>query len=164
MRSVYNPATIALICGPAVSLVVFMILPANYTDIDGMSVELSSAARAAAAVATLMAVWWITDAVSVYVTALLPLALFPLLGVANIRVAASAYGNEIIFLFLGGFVIALALEKWGLHRRLALNILAFVGPKPAAIVGAFMAACGSFEHVGNQYRNHDDAACPLQPA
>jgi len=116
-----------------------MILPTQYTDIDGLSVELSSAARAAAAVATLMAVWWMTDAISVYVTALLPLALFPLLGVAKMQVAASAYGNEIIFLFLGGFVLALALEKWGLHRRLALNILAFVGPKPAAIVGAFMA-------------------------
>jgi sodium-dependent dicarboxylate transporter 2/3/5 len=117
-----------------------MILPTHYTDIDGLSVELSTAARAAAAVATLMAVWWMTDAVSVYVTALLPLALFPLLGVAKMQAAASAYGNEIIFLFLGGFVLALALEKWGLHRRLALNILAFVGPKPSAIVGAFMAA------------------------
>ena len=140
MRREANLANIALICGPAAGLLVFMILPSHYADIDGLSVELSTAARAAAAVATLMAVWWITDAISVYVTALLPLALFPLLGVAKIRVVAGAYGNEIIFLFLGGFVIALALEKWGLHRRLALNILAFVGPMPSAIVGAFMAA------------------------
>lgn len=140
MRSGHNVANMALVCGPAASLLVFMILPAYYTDIDGLSVELSSAARAAAAVAILMAVWWITEAISVYVTALLPLALFPLLGIAKMQAAASAYGNEIIFLFLGGFVIALAIEKWGLHRRLALNILALVGPKPSAIVGAFMAA------------------------
>jgi solute carrier family 13 (sodium-dependent dicarboxylate transporter), member 2/3/5 len=132
-------ANIALFCGPVAGLLVFMILPTHYADIEGLSIELSSAARAAAAVATLMAVWWMTDAISVYVTALLPLALFPLLGVAKMQVAASAYGNEIIFLFVGGFVLALTIEKWGLHRRLALNILAVVGPKPAAIVGAFMA-------------------------
>lgn len=140
MRSAPSAANIALICGPLAGLLVFMLLPTHYTDVDGLSVELSSAARAAAAVAALMAVWWMTDAISVYVTALLPLALFPLLGVAKMQAAASAYGNEIIFLFLGGFILALALEKWGLHRRLALNILAFVGPKPSAIVGAFMAA------------------------
>jgi len=140
MRIARNVANIALICGPIASVFVFMILPAHYIGIDGLSIELSVAARAAAAIATLMAVWWMTDAISVYVTALLPLALFPLIGVAEIQVAASAYGNEIIFLFLGGFVIALALEKWGLHRRLALNILVAVGPKPSAIVGAFMVA------------------------
>lgn len=85
-----------------------------------------------------MAVWWMTEAIPVYATALIPLALFPLLGVSGIHATAAAYGNEIIYLFMGGFIVALGLEKWGLHRRLALNALAAVGPNPNAIIGTFM--------------------------
>ena len=104
-----------------------------------MIIALSSPARVTAAIAVLMAVWWMTEAIPVYATALLPLALFPLFGVAGIHSTAAAYGNEIIYLFLGGFIVALALERWGLHRRLALNVLAAVGAQPRAIIGAFMA-------------------------
>jgi sodium-dependent dicarboxylate transporter 2/3/5 len=85
-----------------------------------------------------MALWWITDVIPVYVTAMLPLALFPLLGTATIEVAAGAYGDPLIFLFFGGFIVALALERWGLHRRVALTVLQFVGSRPDYIVGAFM--------------------------
>lgn len=99
---------------------------------------LGAAAHGAAAIAICMAVWWMTEAISVYATALLPLALFPLLGVSDMRDTAASYGHELIFLFLGGFILALALERWGLHRRLALNVLAAVGARPARIIGAFM--------------------------
>jgi sodium-dependent dicarboxylate transporter 2/3/5 len=138
LRSSLSVPNLALICGPAAGFVVFLLLPAEYPGIDGAAIELSFSARAAAGAAVLMAVWWMTEAISVYVTALVPLALFPLLDIAEIQDVAAAYGNEIIFLFLGGFIVALALERWGLHRRFALNLLAAVGPKPQAIVGAFM--------------------------
>ncbi len=85
-----------------------------------------------------MALWWMTEAISVYATALLPLAIFPLTGAATIKVTASSYGHEIIFLFLGGFVLALALERSGLHRRFALRVLQWVGTRPTRIIGAFM--------------------------
>jgi sodium-dependent dicarboxylate transporter 2/3/5 len=86
-----------------------------------------------------MAVWWMTEAIPVYATALLPLALFPLTGIASISEAASPYGNDVIYLFLGGFVLALSMERWGLHKRIALFALRYAGTGAAAIVGGFMA-------------------------
>jgi sodium-dependent dicarboxylate transporter 2/3/5 len=85
-----------------------------------------------------MAVWWLSEAIPVYATALLPLACFPLAGVMPVKKAAASYGHELIFLFLGGFVVALAIERWGLHRRLALTALKPVGANPPMIVAAFM--------------------------
>lgn len=125
--------------GPVVALLVGVVVPEGYTDSAGVYQELSFAARAVAGVASLMAVWWLTEAISIYATALVPLCLFPLLGIADIHTTASSYGHEIIFLFMGGFVLALAIERWGLHSRLALNVLAAVGPRPDAVVAAFMA-------------------------
>lgn len=93
-----------------------------------------------AAVAVLMAVWWMTEAVPVAATALLPLTLFQPLGVTSMEAAAAPYANPLIFLFMGGFMIALTVERWGLHRRLALMVLARVGTRPDALVGGFMAA------------------------
>lgn len=86
-----------------------------------------------------MAIWWITEAVPVAVTALLPLLFFPALEISPIRDTAAPYANPLIFLFLGGFLIASGLQRWGLHRRIALAMLAAVGTRPAAIVGGFMA-------------------------
>jgi solute carrier family 13 (sodium-dependent dicarboxylate transporter), member 2/3/5 len=91
-------------------------------------------------VALLMATWWISESVPIPATALLPLALFPLLGTGSIAETASPYSAPIIFLFMGGFLIALATQRWGLHRRVALNIISRVGTSPAAIVGGFMLA------------------------
>ena len=125
------------------AVIVYQLLPTTYADIDGALIELSSSARLAAAVAVLMATWWITEAISVYATALLPLALFPVLGISGMHATAASYGNEIVYLFLGGFIVALSLERWGLHRRLALNVLAAVGPQPRAIIGAFMVVSAS---------------------
>ncbi len=93
-----------------------------------------------AAVAVLMAAWWITEAVPLAATALLPLVLFPLLGITSTREIAPEYVNSTIFLFVGGFLIALAMQRWGLHRRIAVAILLAVGGGPARIVLGFMVA------------------------
>jgi sodium-dependent dicarboxylate transporter 2/3/5 len=93
-----------------------------------------------AAVAVLMAVWWMTEAVPIPATALLPVALFPLLGIMSGRAVASMYFNNVIFLFIGGFIMALAMEKWNLHRRIALRILQLIGVSPKRIVLGFMTA------------------------
>ena len=129
---------VGLLAGPIVAGLIYPWLPEHYLSQHGELVALSGAARAVAAVGVWMAVWWMTEAISVYATALLPLALFPLIGAATIKVTAASYGHEIIFLFLGGFVLALALERSGLHRRFALRVLQFVGTQPTRIIGAFM--------------------------
>jgi sodium-dependent dicarboxylate transporter 2/3/5 len=128
----------ALIIGPVAGLLLLALLPESYVSTDGSRIALSGAARATAAVGLWMAIWWMTEAISIYATALLPLAAFPLLGATSIREAAVPYGHELIFLFLGGFVLALALERWGVHRRLALRVLSVVGSRPTRMVGAFM--------------------------
>jgi sodium-dependent dicarboxylate transporter 2/3/5 len=93
-----------------------------------------------AAVAILMAVWWITDAIPLFATALLPMILYPLLGILKSNATAPIYFNSTIFLFLGGFMIALTMEKWNLHRRIALFIIRFIGGGPNKIVLGFMIA------------------------
>ena len=92
------------------------------------------------AVAVLMLVWWITEAVPIPVTALLPIILFPMLKVLPIEVAAAPYGSPIVFLFLGGFVIALAMQKWNLHRRIALSIIRLTGTRANQVILGVMAA------------------------
>ncbi len=95
---------------------------------------------AMAAVAILMAVWWITEAIPLFATALLPLVLYPLLGILSGKATAPIYINSTIFLFLGGFMIALTMEKWNLHKRIALTIIRAIGGGPSRIVLGFMAA------------------------
>ena len=92
------------------------------------------------AVALLMALWWITEIVPLAVTSLLPFILFPMLGVMNGKDVASNYFNDIIFLFLGGFLFALAMQKWNLHRRIALKLMLVVGSSPARLMLGFMLA------------------------
>lgn len=88
----------------------------------------------------LMIIWWVSEAIPVAATALLPLGLLPLMGVVKPVEAAAPYADPIIFLFVGGFMIAVAIERSGLHRRIALGVLSRVGSSPAAIVGGFMLA------------------------
>jgi sodium-dependent dicarboxylate transporter 2/3/5 len=93
-----------------------------------------------AAVAVLMAVWWITDAIPLFATALLPMVLYPLLGILSTKATAPIYVNSTIFLFMGGFMIALTMEQWNLHKRIALFIIRVIGGGPSRIVLGFMAA------------------------
>lgn len=93
-----------------------------------------------AAVAALMAIWWITDAIPLAATSLLPIVLFPLLGIMKGKDVAPVYMNYIIFLYLGGFLIALAMERWNLHKRIALNIINLIGSSSSLIVLGFMIA------------------------
>jgi sodium-dependent dicarboxylate transporter 2/3/5 len=127
-----------LLAGPLVAVLVAAALPETYEAADGTRAALGAGARAAAGITGWMALWWITEVIPVYVTALLPLALFPLTGTATVEEAAGAYGDPLIFLFFGGFILALALERWGLHRRVAFTVLRSVGSRPARVVGAFM--------------------------
>ncbi|QBA64935.1 SLC13 family permease [Muriicola soli] len=100
-------------------------------------------ANAVIATASWMIIWWITEAVSISVTALLPLVLFPSLNVMEISEVGSNYGSPIIFLFFGGFVLALALEKVNLHKRIALTIIRITGTTPNKVVLGFMIATAS---------------------
>ena len=100
--------------------------------------SLSSVGWAVAAVTMLMAIWWATEAVPVAVTALLPLACFPMLGVTDFKTAALPYANPNIYLFMGGFILALGIESSGLHKRLALKMLIAVGNSGAKLIGGFM--------------------------
>lgn len=105
----------------------------HYTGWDSSVVNVLS-------VALLMVFWWITEATPIYVTALLPMVLFPLLGVMDIGHTTENYGNPVIFLFFGGFLIAKALEKWNLHRRIALHILSLTGSGARRIILGTMIA------------------------
>jgi sodium-dependent dicarboxylate transporter 2/3/5 len=97
-------------------------------------------AASVAAVASLMVIWWICESVPIAATALLPIVLFPLLGVMSTASTTVAYANHLIYLFLGGFLIAIAMQKWNLHRRIAMHILQAVGTSPDRIVLGFMLA------------------------
>lgn len=94
------------------------------------------------AVAGLMITWWVTEALPMPVVALLPLFLFPLLKINDIKSTAASYSNDVIFLFMGGFMLGLAIEKWNLHRRIALNIVRMTGTSGNRIVLGFILATG----------------------
>lgn len=87
-----------------------------------------------------IAVWWITEAIPIAVTALLPIILFPLTGGLDLNTTTSAFGHKFVFLYMGGFIIAIAIEKWNLHKRIALNIIKFIGLDVKKIILGFMVA------------------------
>lgn len=99
-------------------------------------------AKLVSAVATLMAVWWIFESVPLAATSLVPLILFPSLGIVSASDIAAEYMNSTIMLFVGGFVIAIAMEKWNLHKRIALSVILFFGSSPSKIIFGFMIASG----------------------
>jgi len=101
---------------------------------------LSPEAWRTAAVTALMAIWWISEAIPIYATALVPIILFPFLGISDIGGATTPYANPIIYLFLGGFFLAIAMERWQLHRRIALSIVLRSGVKSTSIIFGFMLA------------------------
>ena len=94
------------------------------------------------AVAALMATWWVSEAIPLAATSLLPLALFPLLGLGSAQESATPYANHLVYLFLGGFMLAQTMQRWNLHRRMALTIVRSVGTSPSRIILGFMSAAG----------------------
>jgi len=110
--------------------IVMQILPAP----EGLSSE----GWSVAAIVSLMAIWWATEAIPVAVTALLPLALFPLIGIVSFKEAAIPYANPNIYLFLGGFMLALAIERSGLHKRMALHMIIAAGSSGPKLIAGFM--------------------------
>jgi sodium-dependent dicarboxylate transporter 2/3/5 len=104
---------------------------------------LTLAGTRVALLAAAMAVLWVTEAIPIPATALLPLILLPLLGISPIRQAAAPYSDPIIYLFMGGFMLALAMERWSLHRRIALSIIGAFGTRPRSLVLGFLCA-GAF--------------------
>lgn len=128
---------IGLILGPLLGLLTWVLVPEGYL-LQGEPVVLGSAARAAAGAGVWMAVWWLTEAIHISATALLPLFLFPVTGALSMDETAGAYGNPLIFLFLGGFVLSLSMQRWGLHRRIALHALRISGEGTAGVIGGMM--------------------------
>jgi len=122
---------LGLFLGPVLFILV-LVLPGA----EGLSPD----AQRVAAVATLMAVWWMTEALPLPATALLPIVLFPALGVLPAGRATAPYANDLIFLFMGGFFIALAMQRWELHRRIALAVVGIVGTEARTVVFGFMLA------------------------
>jgi sodium-dependent dicarboxylate transporter 2/3/5 len=131
LRVLTNRRQLGLVLGPLVFFVILGLSPPA-----GMSVT----AWHVVAVACLMAIWWISEAIPIAATALLPVALFPLLNVMSTTATTSSYANHIVFLFLGGFLIAIAMQKWNLHRRIALHTIRLVGVSPPRIILGFMLA------------------------
>jgi sodium-dependent dicarboxylate transporter 2/3/5 len=122
---------IGLILGPALFVLMLIIsTPAGMTP----------AAQKMAAVALLMATWWMCESIPIPATSLLPIALMPLLGIMGTKQATAPYASHLIFLFMGGFIIALAMQRWDLHRRIAMNIVKVVGFSPSRLIFGFMAA------------------------
>jgi len=93
-----------------------------------------------AAITAWIACWWLTEVIDVAITSLLPLVLMPIMGVLSAKTTAQQYNDQIIFLFIGGFILSFAIEKWGLHKRISLKILSFIGSSPTKILMGIMAA------------------------
>lgn len=104
--------------------------------------EVAHSAKLTAATAVLMGVWWMTEALPIPATALVPLVAFPIFGGVKFDDVGGSYGNNIIFLFMGGFLLALAMQRWNLHRRIALATVLLMGSKPSMVIAGFMIATG----------------------
>lgn len=128
----------SLLGGPVAAGACFLLVPDSYHSATGTDAAFSVAGRETLAIMAWMAVWWISETVSISVTALLPLVLFPVLGAATMKVAAKPYADPYIFLFMGGFLIAIAMQRWGLDRRIALMTLRLAGTRPSNMVAGFM--------------------------
>ena len=126
-----NKNILGLILGPILFLVIMI-----FVDAKGLSFE----AKCILASTAWMAIWWVTECVPISVTALLPIVLFPLTGGMDLATTTAAYGHKLVFLFVGGFLIALAIEKWHLHKRLALNIIRVTGSNKSRVILGFMLA------------------------
>lgn len=132
--------TLSIVLGPVFALLVWFFLPPEYVSLAGEVATLSDAGRATFAVLVWMGWWWLTEAIDVPATALLPVAIFPLLGISSFGAAAAPYADSIVFLFLGGFVLAQSMQRWGLDRRIALAVISYTGTRPAGLIFGVMLA------------------------
>ncbi|MBY0157220.1 SLC13 family permease [Cytobacillus oceanisediminis] len=124
---------IGLFTGPALFLLIsFFVSPE----------ELPIEAAKVLAIVAWVATWWVTEAIPIPLTSLLPIILFPLFGIMETGEVSASYGDSLIFLFAGSFMIALTMEKWNLHRRIALGIISLIGTNPSMIILGFMVATG----------------------
>ena len=122
---------IGLVSGP-----LSFILVINFFHPEGLTLQ----ANAILASTLWMAIWWITEAIPISVTALLPIILFPLTGGLELSETTASFGHKYVFLYLGGFIIAIAMQIWNLHKRIALNIISFIGTDVIKIILGFMVA------------------------
>ena len=122
---------VGLLLGPVVAVTMLL---------AGAPDGLSEAGWRTAAMGVLMAVWWATEAIPIAATALLPIVLFPMLGIGTVQHTVVPYSNKVIYLFLGGFIVAFAMQRWNLHRRIALNVLRVAGGNGRSLIGGFMLA------------------------
>ena len=148
-EGVWRRQLIGLVLGIIAAAVVYFIFPSGAADVvresSGADPEIEYSAqtmRVVAAVAVWMAVWWMTEAIPLAATALIPLAVFPLANVAEFKAVSAPYASSTIFLFMGGFLMALGIQRWNLHRRLALWVVMLIGTSPRRIILGFMVATG----------------------
>ena len=127
-----------LVAGPLLAALLYLWIPEGLQDPAGGELQLGMAGRMTGALAGWMAIWWMTEAIPIFVTALLPAIVLPLTGAQDFFDTTAVYAHPLIFLALGGFVLALALERWDLHRRFAASVLRIVGNGPRRLVGGFM--------------------------
>lgn len=138
--SAQRRALALVLLGPVLGGLAFLFVPTHFDAPAGDSLLLDFPARAVVGILVWMASWWLSEAVPLPVTSLLPALLFPLFGVAGLQTALAPYADPMIFLFLGGFLLSTAVQKWNLHRLFAFRLMALTGHSPGRLVAGLMLA------------------------
>ena len=133
-----NLQRIGFFAGPTAALLLYFALPDQYVDTHKALIPLTFSAKTTLCMTLWMAIWWLSEAIDISATALLPVAMFPLLHIADIKQTTAPYASHFIFLFIGGFSIALAMQRWKLDIRLANTVLSIAGNNPRLIIIGFM--------------------------